>query len=105
MGHLAHVGHHRCARYVLAQCEGQWRSGLPVFVRVEDLLEAHHFPAFVGDLDTHHRLAGDDLQTTDLANFYAISRLQFEACHHGARQDRADFGVDTEVGQLLLQES
>ncbi len=118
--HLAEIRHHRVAGNVLAQRQGQRRSGVVEHARADHLGEADHLALLVGNLDAHRGLAGDHFhhphtdhrqgagqvlgQVADLGHLDARRRLNLEAGDHRAGLHRHHFGVDVEVLELDLQQ-
>ncbi len=60
-GILARSTAHRLAGDVLAQADGQRRAGVAIAGGIQDFAQHHHLALLVGDLQTDHRLALDDL--------------------------------------------
>ncbi len=119
MRHARQIDHHRVAADVLAQGQGDRRTGLVVILGHEDLGQADHLAMLVGDLQADDRFAGDDFhhahadgrqragqilgEVGDLTDLHAGPGLQFETRDHRPRIDRDNLHLDAEIGELQFQ--
>ena len=121
MWRLGQVGDHRLAADVLAEADGQRAGHVVVRLARDDLGQLDHLPPGVGQFERHARLAGhgfDDTdrdhgqrtrqvtrQVDDLGALDTDRRLDFVAGDHRPRHRRQDFHLDTEVGELALDQA
>src|SRR5256885_10238607 len=76
MRHAREVGDHRLAADVLAERQGEGRVHLVVSPRADDLPERDHLALLVGDLQSHHALARNDLHHAHRRSEEHTSELQ-----------------------------
>ena len=119
--HAGEVGDDRIAADVLAEHERERRRHVVVGLRLDDFAERDHLARLVRDLETHRRLAGNDLddahadrrqrarevlgEVRDLRDLHARRRPQFEAGDHRARVHFDDFGLDAEIAELEFDQA
>jgi hypothetical protein len=120
MRHAREIRHHWHAADVFAQRERQRRGDIVVRLGLDDFAQRHNLALLVGNLQTHHRLAGNDLdhahadgrqfareifgQIADLIDLDARRRTQLVSRHHRTRLHRDHFRLDTEIAQLELDQ-
>ena len=101
---------------VLAEREGQRGANLIVGLGLDDFPERDDFALLVGDLQPHHRLAGNDFhdahadrrqcackilgKTADLTDLHAGRRTQFKPRDHRPRLDGHHLDLDAKIPQL-----
>ncbi|MNQ66978.1 hypothetical protein D3C85_814820 [compost metagenome] len=121
VGHLGQIGHDRVTGNVLAQRHGHHRMAGVIGLRPQDLGQAHHLAARVGQFKAHQVLARNGFhhpdadqaerarqvlgQVHDLAALDPGGRFDFIARDDGARLGRHHGDGHAEVGQLLFNQA